>query len=178
MHAWTHRKGDVVRRFAHFHLPTHVLCWLRGHRARVEVQESRFDDGWVLIECRVCGLRYSGHPDLHPKTPEEAKEIAAGKLAFARRAPEEMARNCDGRDGYGHREVDLTLEVAPRRHFTQGFTLRIGDRWSETPFDASVHILRWSLYFNLGGYGNRTAHRLTKGKKAHLRLGARLKEAS
>lgn len=182
MHTFTSHRDGTKRYFAHFELPTHLVCWARGHRAHAEViePESRGITPWILIECRVCALR---HQDpymtrAHRATRDEARQWQADQVIAARANPVGYAQVRDGRDGYGHRKVELALEVARRVYHRQGVKLHIGDRWSETPFDASLHILRWSLYFSIGGIGNRLAQRLAKGKKADIRLGGQYVEAT
>lgn len=59
MHAFTSHRDGARRYFANFDLPTHPLCWLRGHRAKAEVIESKYGDPWVLVACRTCGIRHS-----------------------------------------------------------------------------------------------------------------------
>lgn len=182
-HSITEPNGSW-RGFLHFEMPTHVVCWMRGHRAKVEViePESRGIEPWLLIQCRVCDLRHND-PYLSrgmktDYTREQAEADVARLVAAARTNPVGFAEVRDGRDGYGHRKVCLSLEVAPRIYHSQGFKLHVGDRWSETPFDASLHILRWSLYFSIEGLGNRLAQRLAKGKKADVKVGAKFIEAT
>lgn len=178
MHTWKHQEKNLTRYGATFELPDAFLCWLRGHRARVEVRAPQFSEAWVLVECRVCGLRYSNPAAVSLKldSTEEQKRHSRDRVAFARRAPAELARNCSERDGYGHRRVTVTMTIHPRTHWRPGFELRIGDRWSETPFDAVVHTWRRSIYFDIGGVGNLLAQRITKGSKKKIRVGAKFIE--
>jgi hypothetical protein len=176
MYTWKHQdeNGDAVRYGATFELPDAILCWLRGHRARVEVREPEFTEPWVLVECVVCGLRYSNPAAVALKMNQlEAKEHEARRLAYARRAPEELAKNCSERDGYGHRRVVVTLEIAPRRYWAPGFELKLGNRQSETPIDAVVHGWRRSYWLGIEGVGALFAERVTGGKKRVIRLGGR-----
>lgn len=183
MHIFTINDPDVgMRRFAHFDLPTHPVCWLRGHRARAEVidPESRGIDPWVLIECRTCAVRHQ-NPYLSAGIDsklgrEEAKQRIAEQVNAARNNNAAYAQVRDGRDGYDHRHVELALETSARYRYTAGFSVRIGDRWSETPLDAAVHLFGRSAYFSIGGIGNRLAHRLTKGKKASIHVGGKFVE--
>lgn len=179
MHTFTSHRDGTKRYFAHFDLPTHVLCWLRGHRARAEVIDSEFAsiDPWILIECRTCAVRHqnpymsAGKIDAS-LSREDAQERIAEQVEAARNNNAAYAQVRDGRDGYGHRRVELALELTGRGFRKPGIHLHIGDRWSETPFDGSVHAFGRSAYFSIGGIGNRLAHRLAKGKKADLRIGA------
>lgn len=183
MHLFTSHRPEARRYFAHFDLPTHPVCWLRGHRARAEViePESRGIDPWVLIECRTCAVRHqnpylsAGKIDANLGR-EEAKQRVAGQVEAARNNNAAYAQVRDGRDGYGHRRVELALETSSRYRYTAGFSVRIGDRWSETPLDAAVHLFGRSAYFSVGGIGNRLAHRLTKGKKATIKVGGKYVE--
>lgn len=184
MHIFTiNEPGIGKRRFAHFDLPTHPVCWLRGHRARAEVidPESRGIDPWVLIECRTCAVRHqnpylsAGKIDAN-LSREEAMQRIASQVEAVRNNNAAYAEVRDGRDGYGHRRVELALETSPTYYFTPGFKVRVGDRWSETPLDIAVHLFGRSAYFSVGGIGNRLAHRLTKGKKAKIQVGGKFVE--
>lgn len=185
MHLFTSHRDSARRYFAQFDLPTHPVCWLRGHRAKAEVIDSKFEsiDSWILVACRTCGIRHSDpymsrDLGLNRESTEEAKtslllrQIEACRVNNAR-----YARVRDGRDGYGHHRLELNLEVPQRgRSYRRtGLHLRLGDRWSETPLDGSVHLFGWSAYFSVGGVGNRLAHWLTKGKKKDIRIGAKYK---
>lgn len=181
MHLFTSHRPECRRYFANFDLPTHPVCWLRGHRAKAEVIDSKFEsiDSWILIYCRTCGVRhqdpYMSHG--HRRTPEEARAALAGQLHAARTNNKGYASVRDGRDGYGHHTLELHLEL-PRRgrsYRRTGIHIHLGDRWSETPLDGSIHLFGWSAYFSIGGVGNRLAHWLTRGKKRDLNLGAKYK---
>lgn len=177
MHLFSAHRDQVKRYFANFDLPTHPVCWLRGHRARAEVIEPGYNiDPWILVACRTCGIRHQDpymSSSIRPGSRDEAKAIIARQVKAARTNPAGYASVRDGRDGYGHHRLELSLEVARRGYRKTGVHLRIGDRWSETPFDGSIHIGRsWAAYFSIGGVGNRLAHWLTKGKKRELSIGA------
>lgn len=181
MYLFTSHGTDAKRWHGNFNLPTHPLCWLRGHRAKVEVVDSKYVESWLLVTCRVCGLRHQD-PYLTGDrlarvgiTEAEAKRIIASQIDAARSNNAGFAEVRDGRDGYGHRTLELSVEVPARRavsYRTPGIHLHIGDRWSETPFDGSLHAFGRSVYFSVGGVGNRLADRLTAGRKADLRVGA------
>lgn len=181
MHLFTSHRDSARRYFANFDLPTHPVCWLRGHRAAAEVQEPGYNiDPWILVYCRTCGIRHSDpymsrDLGLTKENTEEAKAAIARQVNAARTNPTGYARVRDGRDGYGHHKLELALEL-PKRGKAQrsgGIHIHLGDRWSETPLDGSIHFLDWSAYFSVGGVGNRLAHRLTRGKKRDISLGAK-----
>ena len=176
MHIFTSRRDGSRRHFASFDLPTHPLCWLRGHRAKAEVIESRFAP-WVLVTCRTCGIRH-GDPYMHRGRVdrEAANASIARQVEAARHNARRYAAVRDGRDGYGHHRLELSLELARNGLRGRGARLHIGDRWSETPFDGSIHGGSWSAYFSVGGVGNRLAHRLSGGKKRDVSIGAAFKE--
>jgi len=177
MHTWKHQEKNLTRYGATFELPDALRCWLRGHRARVEVRVPTYSEPWVLVECRICGLRYNNPAAAALKMSEvEAKQMVRDRVLFARRAPEEMARNCSTRDGYGHRRVTMSLVIVKSANYTPGFWLKIGDKHSETPFDAVVHTRRHYACFEIEGLGNLLAQRITKGKKKRIQLGARFIE--
>lgn len=182
MHLFTAHRDSARRYFAHFDLPTHPVCWLRGHRARAEVREPGYNmDPWILVWCRTCGIRHSDPymsrlSGLNRESTEEAKAALARQVEAARVNNAGYARVRDGRDGYGHHRLELALELPKRSSlYGPGIHLRLGDRWSETPLDGSIHIFGWSAYFSVGGIGNRLAHWLTKGKKKDIRIGAKFK---
>lgn len=177
MHLFTAHEAEARRYFAHFNLPTHPLCWLRGHRARAEVMDGAYTEPWVLIDCRTCGIRHSDPYLTGGKTVvrDEAKGELHRQIDAARHNNADYARVRDGRDGYGHHRLDLSIEVARSTHRTPGIRLHIGDRWSETPLDGSLHSRKRAAYFSIGGVGNRLAHRVTKGQKRDIALGARFK---
>jgi len=170
---FTSHRDETRRYFAHFDLPTHPLCWLRGHRAKAEVMESKYTEPWILVTCRTCGIRHSD-PYLGRNLIREEAEHA---IDAARHNNAAFAAVRDGRDGYGHHRLELSLEASRRSHRKPGICLHIGDRWSETPFDGSVHGFGRSAYFSIGGVGNRLAQWLTKGEKRDVALGAKHKEA-
>lgn len=173
MHLFTSHRPDARRYFANFDLPTHPLCWLRGHRARAEVMEPKYIEPWLLVTCRTCGIRHSNPYLTHGKIDrEDAAERLAGQLDAAKRNNADFARVRDGRDGYGHHTLELSLELTRHSWRKPGVRLHVGDRWSETPFDGSIHGRSWSAYFSIGGVGNRLAHRLTNGAKRDVSLGA------
>lgn len=173
MHAFTSHRDGSRRYFANFDLPTHPLCWLRGHRAKAEVIESRYSAPWILITCRTCGIRHTDPYMHHGKIdPEAAAATIARQVDAARSNAENYARGRDGRDGYGHHRLELSLEVTDNRWRRRGVHLHIGDRWSETPFDGSLSGGSRSAYFSVGGVGNRLAQWLTKGKKRDIAIGA------
>lgn len=179
MHLFTSHRPDSRRYFANFDLPTHPLCWLRGHRAKAEVIDAKYSDSWILVTCRTCGVRHSNPYMTGGKTIErndEASAQLARQVHAARTNNTNYAKGRDGRDGYGHHRLELKWEVVRRIHWTPGVRLHLGDRWSETPLDGSLHGPRRSAYFSVGGVGNRLAHRLTRGKKCDIRIGARFKE--
>ena len=179
MHMFTSHRDGSRRYFAHFDLPTHPLCWLRGHRAKAEVIDSKYVESWVLVTCRTCGIRHNDPYMTGGKfvSLERDKEAAAKKalerqIDAARHNNTSFARVRDGRDGYGHHRVAFSLEVTPASWRKPGLRLHVGDRWSETPFDGSVHGREWSAYFSVGGVGNRLAERFTRGEKRDLSVGA------
>jgi hypothetical protein len=174
MHRWKHERPDGVRYGASFDLPTALPCWLFGHRARVEVREPTFSNPWVLIECRHCGLRYANPTAKQISiTQAEAEEMQARQVEHARRDPDGLARSCSGRDGYGHRHVVLNLDIGPRRYWSPGFEVKLGNRSSETPIDVVVHGPRRSYWLGIEGVGELTAHRITRGGHKKIRLGGR-----
>lgn len=180
MHLFTGHRPECWRFFAKFELPTHVVCWLRGHRAKAEVIEPEYSmDPWILIICRTCWVRH-GDPYLSIQqrlSRDEAKAALAGQVHAARTNNVAYAKVRDGRDGYGHRNLELSLEITRKpSYLTTGFKLHIGDRWSETPFDGSVTMFRRTAYFSVGGVGHRLAQWLAKGKKVDIRLGSKYKE--
>lgn len=186
MHLFTSHRPEARRYFAHFELPTHPVCWLRGHRAKAEVQEPGYNiDPWILVACRTCGIRHSDPymsrlSGLNRESTEEAKAAVARQVEAARTRNKAYARGRDGRDGYGHHRLELSLELPSRgrSYRRSGIHIRLGDRWSETPLDGSIHLFGWSAYFSIGGVGNRMAHWLTRGKKRDLRLGAKFKDVA
>ena len=180
MHLFTAHRSEARRYFANFDLPTHPLCWLRGHRAKAEVIDSKYSDPWILVTCRTCGIRHSD-PYMTggglKMSRGDAKAAVAGQIDAARHNNANFAHVRDGRDGYGHHRLELALEVSQRPSFRKpGIHLHIGDRWSETPFDGSIHTRSRAAYFSIGGVGNRLAHWLTKGKKRDVSVGAGYKE--
>ena len=173
MHAFTSHRDGARRYFANFDLPTHPLCWLRGHRAKAEVIESKYGDPWVLIACRTCGVRHSDPYLTHGKIGKDgAQSELLRQVEAARINNVAYAAVRDGRDGYGHHRLELSLEVVDVTHRKPGLHLHIGDRWSETPLDGSLTGRKRAAYFSVGGVGNRLAHWLTKGKRRDVRLGA------
>ncbi|RNL64399.1 hypothetical protein EFK50_07700 [Nocardioides marmoriginsengisoli] len=180
MHIFTSHRGDTKRYFAHFDLPTHPLCWLRGHRAKAEVIDTKYSGSWVLVTCRTCGIRHSdpylnrGRMDKVDR--KRAQEEVARQVDAARHNNSNYARVRDGRDGYGHHRVELALEINPQSYRKPGIHLHIGDKWSETPLDGSLHGRNRSAYFSVGGIGNRLADRITKGEKRDITVGATYKE--
>jgi hypothetical protein len=173
MYFFTAHRPEARRYFANFDLPTHPLCWLRGHRAKAEVIDAKYSESWLLVTCRTCGIRHSDPYLTRGKASrEEASEVRGRQIDAARRNNANFARVRDGRDGYGHHKLELKLEVAPKTFRKPGARLHIGDYWSETPFDGSVHGRTWSAYFSIGGVGNRLAHRLSGGKKSDIAIGA------
>lgn len=184
MHVFTAHRPEARRYFANFDLPTHPLCRLRGHRAKAEVIDSQYVESWVLVTCRTCGIRHNdpymtGGKFLTLERDKEAaaKEALARQIDAARHNNAAYARVRDGRDGYGHHRLELSLEVSRRPPFRKsGVRLHIGDRWSETPFDGSIHVRSRAAYFSIGGVGNRLAHWLTNGQKRDVSVGAGYKE--
>lgn len=174
MHLFTAHRPEARRYFADFNLPTHPLCWLRGHRAKAEVIDAKYGDSWVLITCRTCGIRHSNPYLTHGKTDDPKVELQR-QIDAARHNNAAYARVRDGRDGYGHHRLELALELTRQTYRAPGIHLHIGDRWSETPLDGSIHGRRRAAYFSIGGVGNRLAHWLTKGQKRDVALGARFK---
>lgn len=186
MYLFTSHTDESKRWRGNFDLPTHPVCWLRGHRAKVEVMESQYTEPWLLVSCRTCGLRHQdpylsgGRLARKMMDDAEARRVIASQIEAARSNTAGFAEVRDGRDGYGHATLELAVEVTNRAvqtYRTPGVHLHIGDRWSETPLDGSVHGFGRSLYFSVGGVGNRLAERLTGGRKADLRVGAALKDA-
>lgn len=181
MHLFTAHRPEARRYFANFDLPTHPLCWLRGHRAKAEVMEPEYIEPWLLVTCRTCGIRHS-NPYLSSgkginRSKDEAREAIARQLHAAKFNTEGFERVRDGRDGYGHHTLELKLEVSLRPSFRKpGIRIHLGDRWSETPIDGSIHTRKRAAYFSIGGVGNRLAHRLTNGQERDLSLGASFKE--
>lgn len=173
MFFYTSHQPEARRYFANFGLPTHPLCWLRGHRAKAEVMEPKYIEPWLLVTCRTCGIRHNDPYLTHGKiSRDEAAEVIKRQLDAARHNNAGFARGRDGRDGYGHHKLELKLEVARQSWRKPGARLHIGDRWSETPFDGSLHGPNWSAYYSIGGIGNRLAEWLTGGNKRDLALGA------
>jgi hypothetical protein len=136
-------------------------------------------DPWILVYCRTCGIRHSDpymgrSLGLYKESTEEAKEAIARQVEAARTNNASYARVRDGRDDYGHHKLELALEI-PRHKvpYGSGIHLHLGDRWSETPLDGTLHLFRWSVFFSVGGVGNRLAHWLTKGKKRDIYLGGK-----
>jgi hypothetical protein len=176
VHFFTSHRDDARRYFANFDLPTHPLCWLRGHRGKAEVIEPTVIEPWLLVTCRTCGVRHTDPYLTRGKvSPEEASAVMQRQLDAARYNNANFARARDGRDGYGHHRLELSLELVPRTFRKPGVHLHIGDRWSETPLDGSLHGRGWSAYFSIGGVGNRLAERLTGGEKRDIALGAGFK---
>ena len=179
MHLFTSHRDETKRYFANFDLPTHPLCWLRGHRAKAEVMDPEFIESWLLVTCRTCGIRHS-NPYLSAGERidrEDAASIIARQHDACRHNNAAFARVRDGRDGYGHHTLELSAEVTPNANYrTPGLRLKIGDRWSETPFDGSIHLRKRAVYWSIGGIGNRLAHWLTKGEKREVGIGARWKD--
>lgn len=182
MYLFTSHRPEARRYIAHFDLPTHPVCWLRGHRAKAEVIDSKYIESWILVACRTCGIRHidpymSRNLGLNRENTEEAKAAVARQVEAARTRNREYAQGRDGRDGYGHHRLELSLELPTRGHSYRrtGIHVHLGDRWSETPLDGSIHLFGWSAYFSVGGIGNRMAHWLTKGKKRDIRIGAKYK---
>jgi hypothetical protein len=175
VHLFTSHQPEARRYLADFDLPTHPLCWLRGHRAKAEVIDTTYIGSWLLVTCRTCGIRHSD-PYLSgikgARSREDAEQVMSRQHDAARRNSAAFARVRDGRDGYGHHRLELSLEVAPRSWHKPGIRVHIGDRWSETPFDGSLHGPNWSAYFSIGGIGSRLAHRLTGGEKRDVAIGA------
>ena len=174
MHLFTAHRDEIRRYFAHFDLPEHPLCWLRGHRARVEVIEAKYIDPWFLVTCRTCGARYAEqHVPIGKLDKDEAKRRYAVLLDAARHNAEGFERVRDGREGYAHHTLELSAEVGNHFNYRRpGVRVRVGDRWSETPFDWSIHTRKWVVYGSVGGVGNRLAQRITGGDKREFRLGA------
>jgi hypothetical protein len=173
MHAFTSHRDGARRYFVNLDLPTHPLCWLRGHRAKAEVIDSKYGDSWVLIACRTCGVHHSDPYLSHGKISEAgAREDLDRQIAAARDNNAAYAAVRDGRDGYGHHRIELALEIVGSAHRKPGLHLHIGDRWSETPLDGSITGRKRAAYFSVGGVGNRLAHWLTKGEKRDVRIGA------
>jgi len=176
MYLFTSHRDDAKRYFAHLDLPTHPLCWLRGHKAKAEVIRPSMIGPWLLVTCRTCGIR---HSDPYLSRGERiAGDQAAEVLDRQHHAAEvnnaAFARVRDGRDGYGHHRLELSVEVSDRNIYrTPGARVRVGDRWSETPFDWSIHLRKRAIYGSIGGVGNRLAERITGGKKREFRVGAR-----
>lgn len=181
MHLFTSHRDEARRYFAYFDLPTHPLCWLRGHRAKAEVIDGKYTDSWVLIICRTCGIRHSD-PYLSAgrtanMTREDAQATVARQVKAARHNNENYAKVRDGRDGYGHHRLELAVELVGHTFRRPGLHIHLGDRWSETPIDGSIHTRGRSAYFSVGGVGNRLAHRLTRGQKRDISIGAKSKES-
>jgi hypothetical protein len=175
----------MFRGHARFELPTNPICWLFGHRARVEVVESKYSDPWLLIECRVCALRYTNptterHLSDDPRERRKrAKELKARRVEVARRDPKMVAASASGREGYGHRTLGLNVElVGPKypgreRRWRDniGFTLHFGNRGSESPLHLHLHASRLgSAYFSVEGIGGRFCEWIGRGHKRDLSL--------
>lgn len=179
MHTFTSHRDDARRYFAYFDLPTHPLCWLRGHRAKAEVIDTKYSGPWVLVACRTCGVRHSD-PYLAGRgktaqSRDEADEAFRRQVAAARDNNENYAKVRDGRDGYGHHRLELSAELVDHTFRRPGIHIHLGDRWSETPIDGSLHGRTWSAYFTVAGIGNRLAHWITKGQKQDIYIGAKSK---
>lgn len=188
MHLFRSHKDTegMWRGHARFELPTNPICWLFGHRARVEVVESQYSAPWLLIECRVCGLRYSNpHAErvLTDGPPAErakrAKALQARQVEVARRDPAQVAASASGREGYGHRTLGVNVEVVTPKYRQRetgwwnniGFRIHFGDRGSETPIDLSVHASRLgSAYLSLSGVGGRFCEFVGRGHKRDLSI--------
>jgi hypothetical protein len=180
MHIFTSHRDETRRYFANFNLPTHPACWLRGHRAKAEVIDTEYSGSWLLVICRTCGIRHSD-PYLSgggsiKQRKDDAEEVMARQHAAARHNTEGFERVRDGRDGYGHHSLELSLELTPNTWRKPGIHLHIGDRWSETPLDGSINGRKRAAYFSIGGVGNGLAHRLTKGEKRDISIGAGFKD--
>jgi hypothetical protein len=188
MHLFRSHKDTegMFRGHARFELPTNPICWLFGHRARVQVIEPGSISPWVLIECRVCGLRYS-NPTAREvvaegdplKRMERAKALQARQVEVARRDPAMVAASATGRDGYGHRTLGVNVElVGPNYRGRErrwrdniGFRLHLGNNGSETPIDVSLHASRLgSAYLSLEGIGGRFGQWVGRGHKRDLSL--------
>lgn len=172
MHAFTSHCDGARRYFVNFDLPTNPLCWLRGHRAKAEVIDAKYGGSWVLVACRTCGIRHSDPYLRHGKIGKDDARVVERQVEAARVNNEAYAAVRDGRDGYGHHRLELSLEVVGTTYRKPGLHLHIGDRWSETPLNGSINGRKRAAYFSVGGVGNRLAHWLTKGEKRDVRIGA------
>ncbi len=201
MHLFASHRGTpgMLRLHAYFDLPTNPICWLFGHKAHVEIVEPRYSEPWRLVRCRVCDLRYTGDPhgkslldsELSRAAREEGpltaarirelqsdlgEQLAAGQVDFARRDPKAVARSCSGRDGYGHRILQLNAELHWRRPTLRllgnRFSVRLhtGGRSSETPLDAHLDLGVVAGYFSVGGIGGRWCEFIGRGHGRDLSL--------
>lgn len=199
MHLFSIREPGMVRAFANLELPTNPICWLFGHRAIVTVVEGRYTEPWRLVRCRICDLRYTGRSEvdavlkssqlsrvareegpltaqrIHEIEKAVAEELRAGQVDFARRDPKAVAKSCSGRDGYGHRTLELGAELHWRRPSRKllsrlGVRLHTGGRGSETPFDAHLDLGLIAGYFKIGGIGGRWAEFIGRGHGRDLSL--------
>lgn len=179
-----------------FDLPLNPVCWLFGHKARVKVVEPTYSKPWRLVECRVCGRRYSGRdyqssammltrklggPDavvtrrqLMDLEQAEGERLVAGQVEYARTNPREVAQSCSGREGYGNAQLVLGAELWARHpRFIKdrlGVRFHIGGRGSETPFDWHVDLGVVAGYFSIGGVGGRFCQWLGRGHGRDLSL--------
>lgn len=148
MHYFTSHRDGIRRYFLNVDLPDNPLCWLFGHRPVAEVQESKYSEGWVLVECRWCGRRCQEDPSIvaHMKGDRDrGKEIAAARLENARRDPVAFAASYERRQNIPPARAELSLELVDRRDEVAkngllktilehaGVSLRVGTRWSESP---------------------------------------------
>lgn len=178
------------RGWLRFALPDNPVCWLFGHSPKVTIHESKFAsiEPWLSIECRVCDRRY--HDDaLHASVMADvpvgerhlkAKEIAAARVANARRLPaREFLAGVDRRQHWAPREVELHQQTlwpakGKRRFSDRGFSvkLHLGNRGSETPIDAHAQFGPFAVYVTIGGIGGRLCELVGRGHKRDLQLSA------
>lgn len=195
-------KAGMFRGHAHLGLPENPICWLTGHRPKVKILDFRSAGELLIVECRICGRRYHGDDEMVRKATSEPfveggsmtyaehyaairaarDDVRARRLENARRDPKGFTAHMDRRAGYAAGELNVSLEALwlPRYHGRRGagwrewgFRLHIGNRSSETPIDANVHLGPAAAYLTIGGVGNRLAQLLGRGHKRDLRLEVR-----
>lgn len=193
MHRFTSHRDHTRRYFAHLGVPLAPWCNLLGHRPVTRVQESKFSDPWLLTECRWCGRRAREDDSAvrsvtDGMTPDERraelKRIQAARVENARRNPVQFAASVyDRRTSFvNDRKLELSLEVVDRRHLIAkrglakvlldnlGFSVRIGNRWSESPYHLHVDAGVFGAYASAGGMFGRLAHWIGRGYKREVSL--------